>query len=116
MLPAVEKRSRRAGTALQIDFIFFRRFGLQLRFNIVEKDDAYGDRGNRGHGEDGGNRADGQLMARWQEGDAAAFGVLVRRWEGAIARFLARMLGRAAPIDDLCQEVFVRVCDAGARY
>ena len=75
-----------------------------MRCKNVAKDEVFRDRG------------DGQLMAAWQTGDATAFEALVRRWEGPIARFLARMLGRSAPIEDLCQEVFVRVCDAGGRY
>ena len=62
------------------------------------------------------DRADGRLMAGWQQGDAAAFGALVRRWQGPIARFLARLLGPAAALDDLCQEVFIRVCEASTRY
>ncbi len=75
-----------------------------MRLNIVEKEEAYRDRG------------DGQLMVRWQQGDAAAFAALVRRWQGPIARFLARMLGPSAAIEDLCQEVFVRACEASSRY
>jgi RNA polymerase sigma-70 factor, ECF subfamily len=75
-----------------------------LRLISVEKDYTFRD------------RADGQLMAGWQRGDPAAFGALVRRWEGPIARFLTRLLGPAAALDDLCQEVFIRVCEAGARY
>jgi RNA polymerase sigma-70 factor (ECF subfamily) len=55
-------------------------------------------------------------MRAWQQGDAAAFATLVRRWQRPIARFIARMLGPAAPVDDLCQEVFVRVYEAGSRY
>jgi RNA polymerase sigma-70 factor (ECF subfamily) len=55
-------------------------------------------------------------MTAWQQGDAASFAALVHRWQGPIARFISRMLGPSAALDDLCQEVFVRVYEAGGRY
>jgi RNA polymerase sigma-70 factor (ECF subfamily) len=70
----------------------------------VQQDDVYGDRG------------DGLLMAAWQDGDAAAFAALVRRWQGPMARFIARMLGPVAQVDDVCQDVFLRMFEAGRRY
>jgi RNA polymerase sigma-70 factor (ECF subfamily) len=60
--------------------------------------------------------SDAELIARWQQGDATAFAILVRRWQQPIARFLTHTLGPSAPVADLCQEVFVRVHDAGRRY
>jgi RNA polymerase sigma-70 factor (ECF subfamily) len=59
---------------------------------------------------------DAELVRRWQAGDPAAFERLVRRWERPLARFLARMLGPAGPVADLCQEVFLRVYLHRARY
>jgi RNA polymerase sigma-70 factor (ECF subfamily) len=55
-------------------------------------------------------------MRRWQEGDAMAFEVLVRRWQAPVSRFLHRLVGAADVVQDLCQEVFLRVYLAGPRY
>jgi RNA polymerase sigma-70 factor (ECF subfamily) len=70
----------------------------------VERDVVYSDRG------------DSELMARWQQGDAAAFAALFQRWQRPIARFISRMLGPRALVDDFCQEVFLRVHEASGRY
>lgn len=59
---------------------------------------------------------DPDLIRRWRSGEVAAFDVLVRRWQQPIARFLARMLGPAAPVADLCQDVFLRVHLSRDRY
>jgi RNA polymerase sigma-70 factor (ECF subfamily) len=59
---------------------------------------------------------DAELIGRWQRGDAQAFEALVRRWEGPIARFLARLAGPQEAVADLCQEVFLRAYHAGPRY
>jgi RNA polymerase sigma-70 factor (ECF subfamily) len=61
------------------------------------------------------SREDAERMRRWQLGDATAFAELVARWQRPVGRFLARLAGpdRAA---DLCQEVFLRVLQAGPRY
>jgi RNA polymerase sigma-70 factor (ECF subfamily) len=52
----------------------------------------------------------------WQADDAAAFARLVDRWQWRVARFLARLVGNADNVQDLCQEVFLRVYLARARY
>jgi RNA polymerase sigma-70 factor (ECF subfamily) len=59
--------------------------------------------------------SDHELMRQCREGDAAAFEALVRRWEGKVGRVLATLVGRS-DIDDLAQEVFVRVLLATDRY
>ena len=59
---------------------------------------------------------DAELIRRWQRGDAAAFEVLVRRWQQPMGRFLARLGPRADLVPDLCQEVFLRLYLAGPRY
>lgn len=59
---------------------------------------------------------DAELVQRWQEGDPAAFEALVCRWQQPMARFLARLVGRPELVQDLCQEVFLRVYLAGPRY
>jgi RNA polymerase sigma-70 factor (ECF subfamily) len=60
--------------------------------------------------------SDAELMARWQRGDDAAFAAIVRRWQQPMARFLAHLVGRSELVNDLVQEVFLRVFDAGHRY
>src|SRR5262245_44100387 len=59
--------------------------------------------------------ADADLMQRWQRGDVTAFETLVRRWQQPVARFVARMTD-TGDVQDLCQEVFLRVYLAGSRY
>jgi RNA polymerase sigma-70 factor (ECF subfamily) len=61
-----------------------------------------------------GDEAD--LIRRWQKGDVDAFGVVVRRWQRPVARFLARFLGGDAAVADLTQEVFLRAHRAVGRY
>src|SRR5581483_2931074 len=55
-------------------------------------------------------------MQRWQQGEAAAFEALVRRWQQPVARFLARLLANKEQVPDLCQEVFLRVFHSAGRY
>jgi RNA polymerase sigma factor (sigma-70 family) len=59
---------------------------------------------------------DGDLIRRWQQGDADAFGTVVRRWQRPVARFLARLVGPDAAVADLTQEVFLRAHRAIGRY
>jgi RNA polymerase sigma-70 factor (ECF subfamily) len=59
---------------------------------------------------------DAELIERWQRGDATAFEEIVRRWQQPVGRFLFRLLGRAETASDLCQDVFLRVYQAGPRY
>jgi RNA polymerase sigma factor (sigma-70 family) len=59
---------------------------------------------------------DPELVRRWLSGEAAAFDALVRRWQQPAARYFARMLGPAAPVADLCQELFLRVHLSRGRY
>lgn len=58
---------------------------------------------------------DHELMARCRSGDADALARIVARWQRGVARTLAR-LAPASDVDDLCQEVFVRVHQARDRY
>jgi RNA polymerase sigma-70 factor (ECF subfamily) len=59
---------------------------------------------------------DADLVRRWQRGETAAFEALVQRWQQPIARFLGRLAGRRDLVQDLCQEVFLRLYLAGPRY
>jgi len=56
------------------------------------------------------------LFPGWQKGDPAAFSALVRRWQGPISRFLFHYVGQRDLVQELCQEVFLRVFLAGPRY
>ena len=57
----------------------------------------------------------GQSDGCWQT-DEAAFAGLVRRWQRPIARFLHRLIGDDDRVQDVCQEVFLRVYLARERY
>jgi RNA polymerase sigma-70 factor (ECF subfamily) len=59
---------------------------------------------------------DADLVERWQQGDAAAFAELVRLYTQPVARVLHRLLGQSELVNDLCQEVFLRVHQATRRY
>jgi RNA polymerase sigma-70 factor, ECF subfamily len=59
---------------------------------------------------------DAELIRRWQGGDTRAFEDLVRRWQEPVGRLLARLVGRSELVQDLCQEVFLRLYQAGPRY
>ncbi len=68
-------------------------------------------------GEHGGDVDPGvTLMLAVQRGDADAFEELVRTYERPIFAMLRRMLGPAAPVEDLAQEAFLRVWRARERY
>ena len=59
---------------------------------------------------------DADWMERWRRGDGAAFEALVERWRRPVARFLFRYTGRSDRVQDLCQEVFLRVYQSAGRY
>jgi RNA polymerase sigma-70 factor (ECF subfamily) len=58
---------------------------------------------------------DEALMRRFQDGDQAAFAVLMRRHLGGVFHFVARHTG-SAQADDLAQEVFLRVVERASTY
>jgi RNA polymerase sigma-70 factor (ECF subfamily) len=60
--------------------------------------------------------SDAELIRHWQGGDGGAFAALVGRWQQPVARFLTHLIGPASHVPDLCQEVFLRVYQAGAGY
>lgn len=49
------------------------------------------------------------LVARAQRGDRAAFTALFRRHRADVARLVFRLLGRAADVEDVVQDVFLQV-------
>jgi RNA polymerase sigma-70 factor (ECF subfamily) len=59
---------------------------------------------------------DERLMLRFQAGDVRAFEALVRRHRSPVFSFLVRLTGDRGRAEDLCQEVFLRVVKAAARW
>jgi RNA polymerase sigma-70 factor (ECF subfamily) len=59
---------------------------------------------------------DHDLMRRTAEGDGEAFAMLVRRWEGRVTRMLLPLVPCRNELEDVRQEVFVRVLTASGRY
>src|SRR5438128_896721 len=57
-----------------------------------------------------------ELMLRAQNGDAAAFHELVRRYREPLRRFFAAMLADRSQADDFVQETFLRLWLARSRY
>src|SRR3982074_3768524 len=52
---------------------------------------------------------DEELLAAYQQGDAGAFELLLRRHRAPLFTFLLRMLGDREKAEDLAQETFLRV-------
>lgn len=52
---------------------------------------------------------DSALLERFQGGEAAAFDLLVDRWQGPLLRFAASLLRREEAAEDAVQEAFVRL-------
>jgi RNA polymerase sigma-70 factor (ECF subfamily) len=59
---------------------------------------------------------DQELLLGWQQGDTIAFERLVARWQRRLGRFLYHMVGRRESVEDLCQEVFVRLFQTGGNF
>lgn len=62
------------------------------------------------------DETDEKLMLRYQEGDAGAFEVLLRRHRAPLFTFLARHTGDRARAEDLLQESWMRVIGAAPRW
>src|SRR5947208_7002216 len=59
---------------------------------------------------------DVRLMASVANGDTAAFEQLVERHQALVAGTVARMLGSNSDVEDLAQQVFIRVWKSARRY
>lgn len=59
---------------------------------------------------------DHELMRRCRDGDWSALAEIVDRWDGRVGRVLARLSPVPADVDDLRQDVFLRVFKARRRY
>jgi RNA polymerase sigma-70 factor (ECF subfamily) len=63
-----------------------------------------------------GSAQEAQLIEACQQGDAAAFNMLVWRWEGPLYSFVYRYVGNAAVAQDLVQDTFIRVLRSIGQY
>jgi RNA polymerase sigma-70 factor (ECF subfamily) len=59
---------------------------------------------------------DVRLMGLVAGGDTAAFEALVERHQALVAGTIARMLGSNSDVEDIAQQVFIRVWKSAARY
>jgi RNA polymerase sigma-70 factor (ECF subfamily) len=59
---------------------------------------------------------DQDLVARWQQGDEAAFAELIVRHERRVYRLLYRMMGSKEDAEDLTQETFLSLHRYGHRF
>jgi len=55
-------------------------------------------------------------MARVREGDEAALGRLMERWERPVKAVIGRLVGNAAEAEELAQEAFVRLWQQRGRF
>jgi len=62
------------------------------------------------------NAEDVRLMRLVAEGDTAAFEQLIGRHQALVAGTIARMLGSNADVEDIAQQVFIRVWKSAGRY
>src|SRR5246500_1009521 len=70
--------------------------------------------GNRGRSEDDAD--DLRLMALVGKGDTQAFEQLIEKHQALVAGTVARMLGSNSDVEDIAQQVFIRVWKSAARY
>ena len=59
---------------------------------------------------------DAELMLRTGNGDTAAFEQLIERHQALVIGTVARMLGNNSDIEDVAQQVFIRVWKSATRY
>src|SRR5437588_1485212 len=64
----------------------------------------------------GDDAEDVRLMRLVAEGDTVAFESLVERHQSLVAGTVARMLGSNADVEDIAQQVFIRVWKSAGRY
>src|SRR3989449_9084478 len=72
------------------------------------------DRGNPGRSEDDAD--DVRLMRLVGRGETNAFEELVQRHQALVAGTVARMLGSNSDVEDIAQQVFIRVWKSARRY
>src|SRR5438132_5876812 len=72
------------------------------------------DRGNAGRSDEDAD--DVRLMQLVGRGDTVAFEELVERHQALVAGTVARMLGSNLDVEDIAQQVFIRVWKSARRY
>jgi RNA polymerase sigma factor (sigma-70 family) len=72
------------------------------------------DRGNQGKSEDDAD--DLRLMRLVGRGDTNAFEELIEKHQALVAGTVARMLGSNSDVEDIAQQVFIRVWKSARRY
>src|SRR5437867_5461642 len=70
--------------------------------------------GNRGRSED--DAEDLRLMQIVGQGDTGAFEQLIERHQALVEETVARMLGSNSDVEDIAQQVFMRVWKSAKRY
>ena len=70
--------------------------------------------GNRGRSEDDAD--DLRLMRLVGRGDTTAFEELIEKHQALVAGTVARMLGSNSDVEDIAQQVFIRVWKSARRY
>jgi len=75
---------------------------------------AASDRGNQGRSEE--DAEDVRLMNLVGRGDTNAFEELIERHQALVAGTVARMLGSNSDVEDIAQQVFIRVWKSARRY
>lgn len=72
------------------------------------------DRGTVGRSDE--DTEDVRLMQLVAEGDTSAFEQLIERHQALVAGTVARMLGSNSDVEDIAQQVFIRVWKSASRY
>src|SRR2546430_7014617 len=70
--------------------------------------------GNQGRSEEDGD--DVRLMGLVGQGDTQAFEQLIEKHQALVAGTAARMLGSSSDVEDIAQQVFIRVWKSARRY
>jgi len=75
---------------------------------------AAGDPGNQGRSEE--DAEDVRLMQQVGRGDTRAFEELIQKHQALVAGTVARMLGSNSDVEDIAQQVYIRVWKSARRY
>jgi RNA polymerase sigma-70 factor (ECF subfamily) len=75
---------------------------------------AASDPGNQGRSEE--DAEDVRLMRQVGRGDTSAFEELIQKHQALVAGTVARMLGSNSDVEDIAQQVFIRVWKSARRY
>ena len=62
------------------------------------------------------NTPDNVLVERTQQGDQAAFGLLVEKYQHRLAKLVSRYIYDSAEVEDVCQEAFIKAYRALPKF